>query len=117
MIYVIVGVVLGVIAGMNLNFVYSPEYAVYISLGILAIINTIFNMLNENIKGELSLIKSIVYLIGDMIFGLLLAYVGEQLGLPIYLAGVFAFGNNIYKNIKNITNIMLEKFKKNEEIN
>ncbi|HCX61310.1 MAG TPA: hypothetical protein DHU59_02605 [Clostridiales bacterium] len=111
MIYVIAGVVLGIIAGMNLNLIYSPEYAVYISLGILAIINVIFNMINDNIKGELTLIKSIAYLACDLFFGLLLGYVGEQLGLPIYLAAVFAFGNNIYKNLRNIINIMLEKRK------
>lgn len=117
MIYVIAGVVLGIIAGMNLNLIYSPEYAVYISLSILAIINTIFNMLNDNIKGELTVLRSIVNLFSDLLFGLLLAYVGEQLGLPIYLAAVFAFGNNIYKNIKNITDVMIEKFKKNKQIN
>lgn len=113
MIYVIVGVVLGIIAGMNLNIIYNAEYAVYISLGILAIINTIFTMLDDSTKGELTLIKSIIYLARDLIFGLLMAYVGEQLGLPIYLAAVFAFGNNIYKNLRNITDIMLEKHKKN----
>ncbi len=114
MIYVIAGVVLGIIAGMNLNLVYNPEYAVYISLGILAIINTIFEMLNDNIKGELTFIKSIFYLIGNLVYGLLLGYIGEQLGLPIYLAAVFAFGNNIYKNLRNIMNIMLEKYQKNK---
>lgn len=109
MIYVIAGVILGVVAGMNLNLIYSPEYSVYISLGILAIINVIFNMLHDNIKGELTLIKSSSYLACDLFFGLLLGYVGEQLGLPIYLAAVFAFGNNIYKNLRNIVCLMLEK--------
>lgn len=112
MIYVVAGIVLGVIAGLNLNIMYSPDYAVYISLAVLAILNTIFNMLNENISGELTVVKSVVFLVRDLCFGLLMGYVGEQLGLPIYLAAVFAFGNNIYKNIRNITNFMLEKYLK-----
>ena len=115
MIYVVVGIILGILAGLNLNITYSPDYAVYISLAVLAIVNTIFNMLNENTKGELTLVKSIIFLSGDLIFGLLLGYVGEQLGLPIYLAAVFAFGNNIYKNIGNLTNYLLEKYHKNKE--
>jgi len=114
MIYVIAGVILGILAGFNLNLVYNPEYAVYISLAVLAILNTIFNLLNENLKGELTPIKSMVFLISDLGFGLLLGYVGEKLGLPIYLAAVFAFGNNIYKNLGIMSNFMLEKYNKNK---
>ncbi|HAQ40263.1 MAG TPA: DUF1290 domain-containing protein [Clostridiales bacterium] len=114
MIYVVVGVILGILAGLNLNLVYSTEYAVYISLAVLAIINTIFDMLTENLKGELTPAKSVIFLAGDLIFALLLGYVGEQLGLPIYLAAVFAFGNNIYKNLRSMTNFMLEKYNKNK---
>lgn len=114
MIYVVAGIVLGVLVGLNLDLVYNPEFAVYISLAVLAIVNTIFNLLNENIKGELTIVKSVVSLAGDLIFGLLLGYVGEQLGLPIYLAAVFAFGNNIYKNLMSMINFMLEKYQKNK---
>lgn len=114
MIYVIGGIVLGVLAGLNLNLAYSPEYAVYISLAVLAILNTILNLLNENLKGELTPVKSVAFLTVDLVFGLLMGYVGEQLGLPIYLAAVFAFGNNIFKNLIDITNFMLEKHKKNK---
>lgn len=113
MIYIVAGIILGVLAGLNLNVTFSPEHAVYISLAVLAIVNTIFNMLNENIKGELTFFKSLISLAGDMIFGLLLGYIGEQLGLPIYLAAVFAFGNNIYKNIGDFSRYLLEKYNKN----
>ncbi|MGD9568029.1 MAG: DUF1290 domain-containing protein [Sedimentibacter sp.] len=114
MIYVVAGVILGILAGVNLDLVYNPDFAVYISLAVLAILNTIFNMLNENLKGELTPVKSIVFLLSDLVFGLLLGYVGEQLGLPIYLAAVFAFGNNIYKNSRSMINFTLEKYQKNK---
>lgn len=114
MIYVIAGLVLGVIAGLNLDLVYSPDYAVYISLAVLAILNTIFNMLSENLNGELTPVKSGMFLIGDLAFALFLGYIGEQLGLPIYLAAVFAFGNNIYKNLRTMSNFFLEKYYKNK---
>jgi small basic protein len=114
MIYVIAGVILGVLAGLNLNIVYDPDFAVYISLAVLAILNTIFDLLNENTTGELTPVKGIVFLIRDLGFGLLMGFVGEQLGLPIYLAAVFAFGNNIYKNLRTMINFALEKYQKNK---
>ncbi len=112
MIYVAAGLILGIVAGLNINIIYNPDYLVYISLSILAILNTIFNILHENKTGELTSLKSIALLLTDLIFALFLGYVGEQLGLPIYLAAVFAFGNNIYKKLRILVNISLENFNK-----
>lgn len=114
MIYVVAGLVLGVVAGLNLNLVYSPEYSVYIAVAVLAILNSIFSMFSENLNGELTPVKSGIFLASDLIFGLFLTYVGEQLGLPVYLAAVFAFGNNIYKNLRIMTGFWLEKYNKNK---
>jgi len=108
--YVIAGIVLGIIAGLKFNVGYNPEYSVYIALSILAIINTIFNILCENLKGEIKTIKAVLLLVSDLAFALFLGYLGEQLGLPIYLAAVFAFGNNLYKNLKIMLDFVLEKY-------
>jgi small basic protein len=114
MIYVATGLVLGIIAGLNLNIVYNPNYIVYISLTILAILNTIINLLHDNKTSELTVVKSLAFLLTDLLYALFLGFVGEQLGLPIYLAAVFAFGNNIYKKLRNLVDIYLEKFEKNK---
>ena len=109
LLYVIAGVVVGVIAGFKLNIGYNPQYGVYIALLILAIINTIFNVINDNFNGQINILRSGLLLIGDLLFALLLGYVGEQLGLPIYLAAVFAFGNNIYSNTRNLMDTLVKK--------
>jgi len=114
MVYVAAGLFLGIIAGLNLNIVYNPDYVVYISLAILAILNSIFNMIHENKTGELTLVRCIAFLLTDLLFALFLGFVGEKLGLPVYLAAVFAFGNNIYKKLRILVNIFLEKFDKNK---
>ena len=114
MIYVAAGLIMGIVAGLNLNLVYNPNYIVYISLAILAVLNTIINMLHDSKTTELSMGKSIAYLLTDLLFALFLGFVGEQSGLPIYLAAVFAFGNNIYKKLRLLVDIYLEKFSKNK---
>jgi small basic protein len=110
MIYVAAGLILGIVAGLNLNLVYNPNYIVYISLAILAILNTIINILHENKTSELTITKSIAFLSTDLLYALFLGFVGEQLGLPIYLAAVFAFGNNIYKKLRILVDIYLERY-------
>lgn len=117
LLYVIAGLVIGILAGFKLNIGYNPAFGVYISLVVLAIINTIFNVLSDNFKKEISILKSGLLLISDLIFALLLGYIGEQLGLPIYLAAIFAFGNNIYGNIRNFMNFLINKFDKNFDKN
>lgn len=117
MLYIIAGLVIGLVVGLKLNIVYNPEYAVYISLAILAIINTIFNMLRERKNGEPKASKSLMFLITDMVFALFLGYIGEQLELPIYLAAVFAFGNNIYKNVKVLSESLFDKININSKEN
>ncbi len=108
MLYVIIGLGIGILAGLKLNIGYNPSYAVYISLAILAIINSIVEMTSDNLKKEVNVLKRGLYLVADLVFALLLGYIGEQLGLPIYLAAVFAFGNNIYKNIRVIVDSLIK---------
>lgn len=109
MVYVIVGILLGIIVGIKTNVTYNPVYTIYVSLIVLAIINTIFNILAENSKQEMSNKNCLIILCGDILIALLLGFIGEQLGLPLYLAAIFAFGNNIYMNLKTILHNYLYK--------
>lgn len=112
MLYVVAGIMLGIIAGFKLNVGYDPSYAVYISLVILAIIDVIITMICDNLKNESNISKSVLLLAMNFVFAMLLGFVGEQLGLPIYLAAVFAFGNNMYRNFTFIAGFLLEKYQK-----
>lgn len=114
MLYVIGGIALGVLVGLKANIGYSLQYAVYIALIILAVINAITNILCENINGKTTTLRNIILLAADLIFAVVLGFIGEQLGLPIYLAAVFAFGNNMYKNLKTMVDLLIQKYNKNE---
>lgn len=100
---------MGVVIGLKTNLTYNPIYTVYISLIVLAIINTILNILVENSKKETSSKDCLVMLAADVSIALVLGFVGEQLGLPLYLAAIFAFGNSIYKNFRVIFNKFIVK--------
>lgn len=109
MIYVILGILVGVIVGLKTDIYFSPLYAVYLSMLILAIVNTIFKILANTGKKEVNFKTSMIYLMTDVVIALILGFVGEQLGLPLYLAAIFAFGNNIYTNVNLIINSYIEK--------
>lgn len=103
--YILAGLGIGIVSGLNLKLAYNPDYVVYITVIIIAILNSIISIINESTNTDLSIKKAVKIIIGDLIFAFVFTYIGERLGLPIYLVAVFAFGNNIYKNFTTLMNL------------
>ncbi|HOA31477.1 MAG TPA: DUF1290 domain-containing protein, partial [Clostridia bacterium] len=40
------------------------------------------------------------------------AYIGDQMGLPLYMAAIFAFGNRLFDNFATIRRLTLDKYTK-----
>jgi small basic protein len=53
---------------------------------------------------------------GNALLAALLAYIGDKLGIPLYLAAVFAFGNRLFLNFAIIRRFLLNKFSKKDNI-
>ena len=111
MIYALLGVVCGILLGYftNNGLVINPQYSVYLFLVILAMVNSIFTILSKKNIEEFKIKYCFIYIFVDIIVALALGFISEKLGLPLYLALVFAFGNNIYKNLIVIINSSISK--------
>ena len=48
---------------------------------------------------------------GNALLAAGLAYLGDKLGIPIYIASVIVFGGRIFDNFGAIRRILLERFK------
>lgn len=103
--YILAGLGIGIVSGLNLKLAYNPDYVVYITVTTIAILNSILSIINQSMNADLSIKKAIKIIIGDLIFAFVFTYIGERLGLPIYLVAIFAFGNNIYKNYTSLINL------------
>lgn len=106
--FVAAGIIIGIVVGLNANFGYNTAYSVYIALAILSIINTLFNVCVGEGK-EMGALRCIMYFCSDILFAMFFVFIGEQLGMPLYLAAVFAFGNNIYGKIKDAMHSFIDK--------
>lgn len=113
MLYAIIGGIGGLALGFALrnNISFSSVYSVYIYLLILALTNTLITIICKKNMGELKIIYCFIYVFVDIILAIILAFLGEKLGLPLYLIGVFAYGNNIYRNIYSRINTIVKKKK------
>ncbi len=105
----ILGLILGLIAGLFLNIEIPQEYSVYVGIGILACFDSIVGALAANMKKEFDLKLFLTGLIGNSIIAMTLTALGDQLGIQLYLAAVFAFGNRVFVNFSIIRRLWLAK--------
>ncbi|MGI6485023.1 MAG: small basic family protein [Tepidanaerobacteraceae bacterium] len=111
-IYPLLGLIIGIAVGIFLPVTVPTLYAPYVSIAVLAILDSIF--------GGIRSIQEDCFDVGIFLTGFLsntllagfLAYFGDRLGIPIYLAAIFAFGVRIFQNLAIIRRSLIKKLAK-----
>lgn len=111
MLIAIIGIISGLVVGFLINMFYTidPLYSVYMYLLILALINSILTLSIKKNTEDFKIKYCFIYIFVDIIISIVVGIIGERLSLPLYLLVVFAFGNNIYKNINKLINLYITK--------
>ena len=105
--------ILGLILGLAIGY-FSPlsvpvAYAKYLSVGILAALDSVLGGIRAAQEGHFD---SMVFLTGffsNMLLAGLLAYIGDRIGVDLYLAAVVAFGVRLFQNLAIIRRHLLKK--------
>lgn len=112
----ILGLIIGIVLGLLTDIQVSQEYADYLSIAILAGLDTLFGGIRahlQNVYDEKIFVSGFFF---NTILAASLAFLGVQLGVDLYLAAVFAFGVRLFQNIAVIRRILLTKWSiKNEK--
>lgn len=98
MLIALIGILLGVILGIYLPITYSLSYSTYISVAILACMDSVFGGLRANLENKFNTRIFISGFFGNAVLAALLAYIGDRLGVPLYYAAIFAFGSRLFEN-------------------
>lgn len=114
----LLGLIIGLVIGLFINVDIPQVYSIYVGVGILACFDSIIGALAANMQGKFNIKLFISGLIGNTIIAVSLAALGDQLGISLYLAAVFAFGNRIFINFSVIRRMWLFRENKTDmEIN
>ena len=105
----LLGLIIGLVIGLFLNVDIPQAYSIYVGVGILACFDSIIGALAANMQGKFNIKLFISGLLGNAIIAVALAALGDQLGIQLYLAAVFAFGNRIFINFSIIRRLWLHK--------
>ncbi|MBB6631242.1 small basic family protein [Clostridium algidicarnis] len=107
----LIGLLVGVLMGMFLKINIPDKFSPYISVAILACLDSVFGAIRAYLSKNFQADIFISGFFGNAALAAGLAYLGDRLGIPIYIAAVIVFGGRIFDNFAIIRRLLLEKIK------
>lgn len=105
----IAGLVVGIILGTIFNLSVPADYAKFLSVALLASLDSVFGGLRAGIEEKFD---NTVFITGFFTNALLaagLVYIGDRLGIDLYYVASLAFGLRIFQNLAIIRRYFLKK--------
>jgi len=103
----LIGLLIGIILGLFLKVDIPAAYSTYVPVAILAALDSVFGGFRAYLEGKFESDIFISGFFGNVIIASLLAYLGDRLNVPIYLAAVFVFGSRLFNNFAIIRRLIL----------
>ena len=111
----ILGIIVGVLIGIFMPYQIPEVYSMYVAVGILAALDSVFGGAVASMEGRFELRTFISGFLGNILLGVLLTFIGIKMGLDLYLAPVFAFGVRLFKNFALLRRLFFEKYSKKKD--
>ncbi len=95
----LVGLALGIALGLVLNVNVSPDLARYTAVAILAGLDSVLGAIRAELDAHYDNRIFISGFITNALVAVALTFVGDRLGIDLYLVALFAFGLRIFQNV------------------
>lgn len=109
MIIAFIGILFGILIGYYLPVSIPGTYSIYLSVAILAAIDSLFGGIRANFEERFDSVIFISGFFGNSFLAFALAYIGDQLGVPLYYAAIFVFGTRLFQNFSIIRRFMFKR--------
>ena len=106
---IILGCIIGALIGINAP-VISYTYSSYLSIAIIAALDTVFGGIASVVKGNFDLKIFLSGFFGNSILSIAITYLGNKLNVDIYLAAIVVFVGRMFTNLAIIRRYYLEKW-------
>jgi small basic protein len=106
----VLGLLLGLVLGFMSDIRIPPEYSDYLSIAVLAALDTLFGGIRANLQGSFEDKVFITGFFFNILLAAGLAFLGVHLGIDLYLAAIFAFGVRLFNNIAVIRRLLISKW-------
>ena len=110
------GLIVGLVIGCFLPWHVPSQYSLYVATGLLAALDSALGGMNARIKKTFNLSIFLSGFFGNAIIAVFLTWLGDKLGLPLYLAAVVVFGTRMFQNFAEIRRELLTSKQKRDKI-
>lgn len=105
----IFGLAAGIMIGLNVPLVLPHAYAKYMSVAALAALDSVFGGIRAAMEDHFDNTIFITGFFSNALLAAGLAFIGERLGIDLYLAAIVAFGVRLFQNLAIIRRHLLKK--------
>ena len=106
-----IGLLIGIVYGFIFDINIPDKLSPYMSVAILACLDSVFGAIRANLSNSFQADIFISGFFGNSLLAAGLAYLGDKLGIPIYIAAVIVFGGRIFNNFAIIRRLLIEKLR------
>ena len=110
------GLIAGLILGVMCPWTVPAKWTLYVAAGLLAALDSALGGFNARLKGTFKLSIYLSGSFGNAIIAVFLTWLGDKLGIPIYLAAVVVFGTRMFQNFAEIRRELLTSKQKRDKI-
>lgn len=110
MILPVAAIIAGFIIGLQLKAPIPPEYVAYLGLAVMGGIDTVLGGYRSSLEGKFNGSIFLTGFLGNILMGSALAWLGEQMGINLFLVVAFVYGGRIFNNLSIIRRILLTRW-------
>ena len=105
--YIVLSVLLGVLIGALLPWSIPAQYSIYAAVMLLAALDAAAGGINARLHHKFRGSLFVSGALGNGLIAVFLTYMGERIGIALYLAAVVVFGTRLFHNFGEIRRELL----------
>lgn len=110
MIIVIVAAFIGILIGLFLPWDIPVNFVQYSAIAILTALDSIFGGIRAQLERKFNIFRFISSFFTNAALAAMLAYLGDKIGVDIYLGAVVAFSIRLFQNLSIIREELFDRF-------
>ena len=105
--YIVLSVLLGMLIGALLPWSIPAQYSIYAAVMLLAALDAAAGGINARLHHKFRGSLFVSGALGNGLIAVFLTYMGERIGISLYLAAVVVFGTRLFQNFGEIRRELL----------
>ncbi len=107
---IIIGLGVGLWLGFAMDIAYPVEFSFYITMGLLAALDSIVGACRSIMEKKFDSLILVSGFVTNALLAILLTYMGDKLGVPLYLAAILVFGGRLFNTLAVIRRLTIDKY-------